>query len=1049
MNPELNENQRAVLQALCDTFVPSIKVANDPIGFWARTASDLGVDCVLARNLKEDVPPKLYQGLVGLLDALGAKGFIKAPQAQREAILTQISGSSPQAGAGVAFYQKQTVLLTYGLPENPIPDRNMVTYGSPRGQNPNWEVLNYPGPVSVPPSKEKEIKTITLSGDSQTFDADVCIVGSGAGGAVIACKMAMQGRRVLVLEAGGHYNRADFHQLELWGYRHLWYKGGATPTADGNVLLLAGGSLGGGTEINWMNCVRTPDLVRQDWVQQYGLEGVDGQEFENYIDEVLDRIQANQHTAIWNSQNLRMSEGCHKLGYLSKRTFVNWDPKLFQPLMAGYTGFGDQTGGKQTARRTFLRDAYEHGAQIIVNCRADRILVEQGRTTGVAATYADPKGHSTQVIVRAPQVVAAAGSLETPALLLRSGIGGPNVGKFFRVQPGGAVYGVYEEKQKGWWGSPMTTNCEQFTNTGDGFGFYMEIPAFGPGFVASVIPWISGRQHKEMMTKVPYISTFIWFLRDKGHGQITIDETGNSTPVYQLSDETDQKNFHHAAAEAVRIHEAAGAQEILVSLAHQQLIWKRGQNLENYIRTVQKQPIINGNQPMISAHQLCSCRMGKDPAISVADTDGQLRDVKGVWIGDGSACPTSLGANPMITIMALAQRTAGKMLADSRTSSVAAGYVVSSRQEVNRMQTNQNQSSYTTGESRIKSGPNALQFAHLLELETRPGRARRVIQILRDHAIPTIIQPAEGFIDEIVLFSLDVPDHVTAISFWQNEEVSDRFDSYGFDQVSELLKDVLTQTATRHPYTIGASTNPRIRGWVRIPTSARSNGRAPASATNQPNVMPGRGSPGMGLPGMGSSPAGLGSITGMANNMLRGMLSLMNPTTMFREMTGLMTNPLNVFSMGQRMLMGGLTQPMQPSGGRTPPRTGSGSPLPSRAPVSRTGVAPILQFAHIIELETKPGRGKEAIDIIGEQAIPTILQPAEGFIDGIVMASLSDPSRITSISFWDNQEVSDRFDGYGFDQVSQLLKDVMAAAPRRRAYNVGCSTNPRILGWSQ
>jgi len=179
------------------------------------------------------------------------------------------------------------------------------------------------------------------------------------------------------------------------------------------------------------------------------------------------------------------------------------------------------------------------------------------------------------------------------------------------------------------------------------------------------------------------------------------------------------------------------------------------------------------------------------------------------------------------------------------------------------------------------------------------------------------------------------------------------------------------------------------------------------------------------------------------------MLSLMNPTTMFREMTGLMTNPLNVFSMGQRMLMGGLTQPMQPSGGRTPPRTGSGSPLPSRAPVSRTGVAPILQFAHIIELETKPGRGKEAIDIIGEQAIPTILQPAEGFIDGIVMASLSDPSRITSISFWDNQEVSDRFDGYGFDQVSQLLKDVMAAAPRRRAYNVGCSTNPRILGWSQ
>jgi choline dehydrogenase-like flavoprotein len=667
MNTELNETQRAVLWALCDTFVPGLQMPDDPLGFWGRAASDLGVDCVLARNLVKDVPAKLYRGLVGLLDALAAQGFVTAAQDQRESILSQISHSSPQAAAGVAFYQKQTVLLAYGLPENPLPDRNWAIYGSPRGQNPNWDVLNYPGPVSVPPvDRPKKIKTLTPSGANQTLEADVCIVGSGAGGAVIACKLARRGYRVVVLEAGGHYNAADFHQLELWGYRHLWYKGGAAPTADGNVLLLAGGSLGGGTEINWMNCVRTPQLVREDWARQYGLEGVNTPEFEGYIDEVEQRIQANQQTALWNAQNARMSEGCRKLGYLSKRTFVNWDPKLFQPLMAGYTGFGDQTGGKQTARRTFLLDAYQNGAQIIVHCRADRILVEQGRAAGVEATYADPQGWRTKLIVRAPQVVVACGSLESPALLLRSGIGGPNVGKYLRVQPGGAIYGVYKDKQKGWWGSPMTTNCEQFTNTGDGFGFYMEIPAFGPGFVASVIPWTNGRQHKEMMTKVPYISTFIWFLRDKGHGWITIDEEGNSVPTYQLSDETDQKNFRHATAEAIRIHEAAGAQEILFSLAREQLTWKRGQSLDDYIQTILRQPLLDGAQPMISAHQLCTCRMGSDPANSVANPNGELHDVKGVWIGDGSACPTALGANPMVTIMALAARTADKMVASAR-----------------------------------------------------------------------------------------------------------------------------------------------------------------------------------------------------------------------------------------------------------------------------------------------------------------------------------------------------------------------------------------------
>ena len=178
--------------------------------------------------------------------------------------------------------------------------------------------------------------------------------------------------------------------------------------------------------------------------------------------------------------------------------------------------------------------------------------------------------------VRARQVVSACGSIESPALLLRSGIGGPAVGKNFRVQPGGAVYGVYSEKQKGWWGSPMTANCEQFTDTGDGFGFYMEIPAFGPGFVASVIPWSSGRQHKEMMTKVPYISTFIWFLRDKGCGEVTVDAAGKAVPTYDISDEMDRKNFRRASIEAVRIHEAAGAQEILFSARDRHIAWKRG-----------------------------------------------------------------------------------------------------------------------------------------------------------------------------------------------------------------------------------------------------------------------------------------------------------------------------------------------------------------------------------------------------------------------------------------------------------------------------------------
>lgn len=656
----INETQQSTLRALVDTYFPSIDTREDPTGYWARSASDMGVDVIVAKELVQ-LPPPLQEGLCGLLDALGAHGFEKATQQQRERVLDQIRASSPQAAQGLTFFEKQTLLNTYGQPETAESNPTSVTYGSPGGQNPNWEVVGYPGPITTPPKKPKHIKTLTPDSDSMTLNADVCVIGSGAGGGVIAARMAERGKRVIVLEMGGHYNSADFHQLELWAFKNLWYRGGVTPTANGTVNMLAGSTLGGGTEVNWMNCIPTPALIREDWERTYGLDGLTSPQFQTYVDRVMQRISANQESSHFNDANLRMRQGCQKLGYLTKQTYVNWDPKLYNPLHAGYTGIGDQSGGKQTARRTFLVDAYDNGAKIIVHCRAERILVENGRAVGVEATYSDREGRRAKVHIKTPQVVVACGSLESPALLLRSGIGGPAVGKNLRLQPGGAVYGIYKEKQRSWWGSPMTANCEEFTNTGDGFGFYMEIPAFAPGFYASVIPWSGGRAHKEVMSKVPRISTFIWFLRDKGTGQVTVDGNGNAVPTYQLDDPTDDKNFRHATASACRIHEAAGAEEILFCLSNKIFPWKRGEDLEKFIARVTEEPIINGAQPIISAHQLCSCRMGRDPATSVADTDGELHDVKGVWIGDGSACPTSLGANPMVTIMALAERTADKM----------------------------------------------------------------------------------------------------------------------------------------------------------------------------------------------------------------------------------------------------------------------------------------------------------------------------------------------------------------------------------------------------
>lgn len=632
----LNETQRATLRAVCDTIVPRLDVPDDPAGFYATAATDLGVDAVL-EMLIASFPEELAVGLFFLLEVLGAQGFAGATQDDRERQLRELAALSDDAAAGVKAYQSLTLLLHYGLP------------GTAEKRNPGWEVSGYPGPLRPPPDEPKVIRTLP-AGES-AVDADVVVVGSGAGGGVIAARLAESGMRVVVLEAGGYFNEADFDQLELTAYANLYYRGGLATSLEG-AALLAGACLGGGTTVNWTNCVRTRPAIRKEWAA-LGLEGLDGPDFDAHLDAVLERISANDECSDWNGPNSRLVEGCQKLGWSHRRIVRNTDPASYDPASAGYLGFGDQTGSKQGTLKTYLLDAFEHGAQFAVRCQAERVLVENGRAAGIAARFAD----GSALTVRAPRVVVAGGALESPALLLRSGIGGPAAGRHLRIHPVSAIFGVYAEPQTPWWGAPQTALSDEFVEAEAGHGFLMECVQYGPGLAAASLPWQNGRQHKEDIARLSNASTSIALIRDHGGGSVEIDGRGQAVHRYAVTDELDQRNFRRGLDAQIRVHEAAGAGEIH-TLNQQPLSWRRGDDLEEFIRRAQAVPVDPRHQAIFSAHQTGSCRMGSDPADSVCDTRGELHDVKGVWVGDGSAFPNATGLNPMVTIMALARRTA-------------------------------------------------------------------------------------------------------------------------------------------------------------------------------------------------------------------------------------------------------------------------------------------------------------------------------------------------------------------------------------------------------
>jgi choline dehydrogenase-like flavoprotein len=650
----LSDARRRTLEALCDTIVPSVEYDGDDEtvrAFMARSAGDLGVAGRIDGLMAEAMMPEEVEGFGLLLDRLSEADFAGLPLDARTRVMEQVAAGSPEGKLGINVFKNLTMLFFYALPDE-------------RGRNPNWDALGYPGPISAPPSAEEAPKTIaveSMSGAEATLTADVCVVGSGAGGGVLAGELAKAGKSVLVLEQGGYRNEQDFKQLELPGSLELYLGGGLLTSEDGSIAVLAGATLGGGTVVNYMNCIRTPEHIRREWAE-HGIEGIDQLEYEQHVDAVWERLSVNVEATSQNRPHRKLIEGLEACGFPWKPITRNADRECDDPRVCGYCYAGCQKGCKQSTLKTYLQDASDAGARLVVGARAERVLASGGRATGVQATVTNADGSLTGLTVEVPIVVVAAGAVESPALLLRSGIGGPAVGKHLRLHPAAVVEGIYEEPIEGWIGQAQSAVSYQFADLEGDWGFLIESAPSAPALIAAGWPFEDGARHKrDYGAKLKHAAPFISVARDHGEGEVAIDAHGRPLVRWSLSDEVDRRLFVRGNQELAKLHRAAGAKEIF-TLHNERLAWLEGDDFEAFLARIEGASYDPGDVTLYSAHQLGSCRMGSDPATSVADSRGELHETRGVWIGDASAFPTAPGVNPMISIMALAHRTAGEIV---------------------------------------------------------------------------------------------------------------------------------------------------------------------------------------------------------------------------------------------------------------------------------------------------------------------------------------------------------------------------------------------------
>src|SRR5437660_7183559 len=260
----------------------------------------------------------------------------------------------------------------------------------------------------------------------------------------------------------------------------LFLKRGALSTKDLGVIMLAGSTLGGGTVVNWMTSFRTPDTILTEWDQRSGLSGcfTDSQLQQSFAT-VEQRISVNTENSQHNRQNQLLFDGAAALGYhagVIPRNAVGCEQRC------GFCNMGCRYGCSQSTMKTYLQDAYEHGAHIIVECSADEVLLENRRAVGVKASVNDRQtGKTYSVTVRAGAVVIAAGALYSPLILLRSGFENPHIGRHLHLHPTAISVGVYPEKVYAWQGVLQSAYSDQFMHLDGNYGYNLEVAPTHPG----------------------------------------------------------------------------------------------------------------------------------------------------------------------------------------------------------------------------------------------------------------------------------------------------------------------------------------------------------------------------------------------------------------------------------------------------------------------------------------------------------------------------------------------------------------------------------------
>ena len=653
----LTKRRRRTLELFAQALLPSG-------GALPPGAADVGVDGAVERHVAR--LPRRFQfalswGLVvwDLLPLLSPSGrrFRRLSEAQRRAYIARSLESRVGPRSLLAFWLK--VLCVSAYTSHPAIEqaigftRSCLEELAPR-DGPRLDPIAYP----------------LIRGDVDVR-ADACIVGSGAGGAVVAKELAEGGLSVVLVEEGAYFARPDYAEGSPWERTRMLYRDGGLTLAFGQppVPIPLGKAVGGTTVVNSGTCFRTPEDVLRRWEREHGIEGVDLQSMEPIFQRVEAMISVRPVPWEIIGNNARVFDrGVQALGLRGQPLLRNIDGCRG----CGVCAFGCPSDAKQAMHLTYLPRAAAHGAAIYARCRARRILVEAGRAAGIEADIMDTASDRVRgrLRVRAPIVVLAAGAIHTPALLMANGIAleSGQVGRNLRVHPAVGVSAAFAEEIYGWRGTLQSYYVDELHKS---HGVLLEVTSPLPGAGAAMLPDV-GAKLKESLARYKHLASVGLFVSDTSAGRVVrgLGRDWWSSPLvlYRLNQQ-DTDRLLRGVALAAEVFLAAGASAVFTGIRGLGPVTDRQD-----LRALQRMRIRPAQLSPVGFHPMGTCRAGRDPSSSVVGPYGEVHGVPGLYVADASVFPSCVGVNPQVSIMAFATRTAFHILGGVPTEHRKSGY---------------------------------------------------------------------------------------------------------------------------------------------------------------------------------------------------------------------------------------------------------------------------------------------------------------------------------------------------------------------------------------